>query len=168
MSDQVPAPQAGIPQLELGTFHNQIFWLVLFLLILYLFISRVALPRIEQIHQNRRDKIEIDLEEAKRATEETESINRQAEKILETANQSAEAIAAETRDKIRVQQDKEMETVVRKVSELTSESEERISEIRDQAPRQIQSMVEQMLPEIMNFALPQQRNSLTGRLEEGG
>jgi F-type H+-transporting ATPase subunit b len=39
----------GMPQLDLGTFDNQIFWLLITLVVIYLVLSRVALPRIAAI-----------------------------------------------------------------------------------------------------------------------
>jgi F-type H+-transporting ATPase subunit b len=38
------AEAAGMPQLEFSTFPNQIFWLVIALIAIYLILSRVALP----------------------------------------------------------------------------------------------------------------------------
>ena len=35
-----------MPQLDFSTFPNQIFWLVVTLVVIYLVLSRVALPRI--------------------------------------------------------------------------------------------------------------------------
>ena len=40
------AEAAGMPQLDFSTFPNQMFWLVVTLVIIYLVLSRVALPRI--------------------------------------------------------------------------------------------------------------------------
>ncbi|MFN4098278.1 MAG: hypothetical protein ACK4GT_00740, partial [Pararhodobacter sp.] len=40
------AASGGMPQLDLSTFPNQIFWLAVTLVALYLILSRVALPRI--------------------------------------------------------------------------------------------------------------------------
>ena len=37
---------AGMPQLDFSTFPNQIFWLVVTLLVIYFVLSRVALPRL--------------------------------------------------------------------------------------------------------------------------
>src|SRR3989338_7675403 len=38
--------KAGMPQLDFSTFPNQIFWLVVTLLVIYFVLSRIALPRI--------------------------------------------------------------------------------------------------------------------------
>jgi len=39
----------GMPQLDFSTFANQIFWLVVALIAIYLILTRVALPRIDGI-----------------------------------------------------------------------------------------------------------------------
>ena len=43
------AAAPGMPQLDFSTFPNQIFWLVVTLIVMYLILSRVALPRIASI-----------------------------------------------------------------------------------------------------------------------
>ena len=37
---------AGMPQLDITTFGNQIFWLVIALIVIFFVLSRIALPRI--------------------------------------------------------------------------------------------------------------------------
>ncbi|MGB1643236.1 MAG: F0F1 ATP synthase subunit B', partial [Paracoccaceae bacterium] len=45
-STATEAATPGMPQLDFSTFGNQIFWLVVTLVVIYLILSRVALPRI--------------------------------------------------------------------------------------------------------------------------
>ena len=40
------AEAAGMPQLDFATFPNQIFWLLVTLVVIYLILSRVVLPRV--------------------------------------------------------------------------------------------------------------------------
>ena len=40
------AESAGMPQLDFATFPNQIFWLLVALVIIYFVLSKIALPRI--------------------------------------------------------------------------------------------------------------------------
>jgi len=39
----------GMPQLDFSTFGNQIFWLVITLLVIYFVLTKIALPRIEAV-----------------------------------------------------------------------------------------------------------------------
>ena len=71
----------GMPQLDFSTFPNQIFWLVVTLIVLYLVLSRVALPRIATVLSERHGAIQRDLdkaEEMKRSAIEAENTYNQA------------------------------------------------------------------------------------------
>ena len=63
------AANVGMPQLDISTFSNQIFWLVVTLVLIYMLLSRVALPRIGSVLAERRGMITSDIaaaEELKR------------------------------------------------------------------------------------------------------
>ena len=55
------AAAVGMPQLDFSTWGNQIFWLVLALIAIYLILSRVALPRIGAVLAERSGTITNDL-----------------------------------------------------------------------------------------------------------
>jgi len=54
----------GMPQLDISTFSNQIFWLVITLVIIYLVLSKIALPRIASVLSDRQMAISNDLAKA--------------------------------------------------------------------------------------------------------
>src|SRR3989338_9613617 len=56
--------KAGMPQLDFSTFPNQIFWLVVTLLVIYFVLSRIALPRIGGVLAQRDGAITSDLSAA--------------------------------------------------------------------------------------------------------
>ena len=165
MAEETPAAaaeQAGIPQLDFTAFPNQIFWLAVFLLILFLIVSRVALPRIEAIQSARKNRISGDLEEADRAAAEAESVRRKTAQLLAEAKSEAEGIAAESRARIRQIQDEEMARVSGEIAALSGESEKRIDSIRAEAPGKIQEIVSSVAPEIIRFILPSRPGSGAG------
>ena len=55
------AEAPGMPQLDFTTFPNQMFWLVVTLVIIYLVLARVALPRIAGILADRAGTISGDI-----------------------------------------------------------------------------------------------------------
>ena len=150
----VSSEKAGIPQLDFTTFPNQIFWLVVFLVILFFIVSRIVLPRIEGIMDARKKRIKDDLNQAERATAETESIRKHTAQKLALAKANAETIAADTRTKIRDIQDQEMTRVSHEISTLTEESDKRINDIQDEAPEKIKEIMISVVPSIINFVLP--------------
>ena len=60
---EVPGAHGGFPPFQKETFASQIFWLVIFFVALYLVISRIAVPRIGGILEQRTNRIEGDFAE---------------------------------------------------------------------------------------------------------
>ena len=91
---EVEHAATGLPQLNFETWPSQVFWLIVALLVLYYLMSRIALPRIASVLEERADAIAGDLdraEELKRKAEEAERAYKQA---LADARSNAQAIAA--------------------------------------------------------------------------
>ena len=88
---------AGMPQLEFSTFPNQIFWLLVTLVVIYFVLSRVALPRIAAVLAERQGTITNDLAQAEelklKAVEAEEAYN----KALADARAEAGRIVAEAK-----------------------------------------------------------------------
>ena len=84
------AHKAGMPQLDFSTFPNQIFWLLVTLVVIYFVLSQVALPRIGGTLANRKGTIAGDLA----AAEELKQKARAAEKAYDAALVAARAEAA--------------------------------------------------------------------------
>ena len=95
----------GMPQLCFDWFPNQIFWLVITLVVIFLVLSRVALPRIAAILAERQGTITNDLAAAEdlkaKAVEAEEAYN----KALADARAEAQRIAAEARAEIQADLD---------------------------------------------------------------
>ena len=128
---------AGMPQLELSTFPNQIFWLVVTLVVLYLILSRVALPRIEAVLADRRGTITNDIA----AAEEFKQKAAEAEQAYHAALAAARAEAGQIIDAAKAEIQGELDDrIARAEAEIaarSAESEARIRAIRDQAVEMI-------------------------------
>ncbi len=153
-SPAAAAEQAGIPQLDFSTFPNQIFWLAVFLLVLFLIVRRVAIPRIDGILEARRDRIEEDLKQAEQASQEVDRLRQATESALENAKTEAEKIAADTRGRIRQSQDEALAKAASEINRLAAASEERINEIRDGASETVREVASAAAIEIMESILP--------------
>ena len=124
------AAEAGMPQLDFSTFPNQIFWLLVTLVVIYFLLSRVALPRIGAVLAERKGTITNDLA----AAEELKLKAVQAEKAYNEAlvNARAEAakIVAAAKADIQKDLDKAIAKADAEIAAKASESEKRIGEIR--------------------------------------
>ncbi|MEY8829229.1 F0F1 ATP synthase subunit B' [Sedimentitalea sp. XS_ASV28] len=120
----------GMPQLCFDWFPNQIFWLVVTLVVIFLVLSRVALPRISAILAERQGTITNDLAAAEdlkaKATEAEEAYN----KALADARTEAQAIVAKARAEIQADLDVAIEKADAEIAARSAESEKAIAEIR--------------------------------------
>jgi len=120
----------GMPQLDFSTFPNQIFWLAVTLVVVYLILSRVALPRIASVLSERQGTITNDIaaaEDLKLKSEEAEAAYNQA---LSDARAEALKIADATRAEIQVDLDAAIARADAEIAARTAESEKAIAEIR--------------------------------------
>ena len=89
----------GFPPFEKETFPSQLVWFALTFIILYLLMSRVALPRIGSIIEERRKRVEGDLAEAQRFKDDSDAAITAHEKALGDARTRAQMLANETHAK---------------------------------------------------------------------
>lgn len=99
--EHIPAAEhgKGFPPFNPETFASQLVWLVLVFGVLYLLMSRVALPRVGAIMDARRQSVEGDVAEAKRLKDSSDAAIAAYEKALADARGRAQALANETREK---------------------------------------------------------------------
>jgi len=120
----------GMPQLDFSTFGNQIFWLAIALVAIYLILSRVALPRIAAVLAERQGTITNDLAAAEdlkaKAVEAEDAYN----KALADARAEAQRIVAEARAEIQVGLDEAIAQADVQISAKAAESEKAIGEIK--------------------------------------
>src|SRR6056297_4283885 len=87
----------GMPQLVFSTWPNQIFWLVVTLVAIYLFLTRVALPRIASVLAERNGTITNDIAAAEELKLKAAEAEEAYKKALADARSEAQKIAAEAR-----------------------------------------------------------------------
>ncbi len=123
----------GMPQLDFSTWSNQIFWLVVALVVIYFVLSRVALPRIAAVLAERQGTITNDIaraEDLKRQADEAEAAYDQA---LKDARAEAQAISQRTREEVKAQVAEATAAADARIAEKTAEADKAISEIRASA-----------------------------------
>ena len=117
----------GFPPFDATTFASQILWFVLAFIVLYVVMSRVALPQVGSIIDKRKARIDGDLKEAERLKGETDKAIAAYETALAEARKNAHAIAEETRTSIRADLDGKRKVVEEDLSKKVAEAEARIN-----------------------------------------
>jgi F-type H+-transporting ATPase subunit b len=121
------------PPFDPVNFASQIFWFVLAFVVLYILMSRVALPQIGGIIDKRRGRIDGDLQEAERLKGDTDKAIAAYEEALATARRNAQSIAEETRNSIKADLDTKRKAVETELSGKMTEAEGRIQATKTQA-----------------------------------
>jgi len=94
---QAPAGHPAFPPFQAEHFPSQLAWLAVSFVLLYVLMSKVALPRIGSIFAERSQRIGDDLKAAERLKEQSDAAHAAYEKALADARARAQSIAGETR-----------------------------------------------------------------------
>ncbi|HUJ37814.1 MAG TPA: F0F1 ATP synthase subunit B [Hyphomicrobium sp.] len=123
----------GLPQLNPADFAPQLIWLAITFVVLYFILARVALPRIGEVIEERRDRVQRDLDAAERFKKETDAALAAYERALAEARAKASSMAKDMRDKLATETDKERASVEGHLSAKLADAEARIAATKTKA-----------------------------------
>ncbi len=123
----------GLPQMDPGPFLGQLFWLALLFGLLYLALSRVAIPRISAVLEERRDKIADDLDKAGELKAQAEAAVKAYDKAVADAKGRARKLADETRAQLKAEGDKRRAEAEAQTAAATAAAEARIASMKAEA-----------------------------------
>jgi F-type H+-transporting ATPase subunit b len=132
-TEQPGGPKGPFPPFAKETFASQLVWLAITFVILYLLMSRVAIPRIGGILSARAQRIEDDFAAAQRMKEESEAALAAYEKSLAEARNRAQAIGAEIRDKLHAEGEERRKALDAKLNSELAEAEKQIAATKSAA-----------------------------------
>ncbi|MFG1477763.1 F0F1 ATP synthase subunit B [Xanthobacter sp. V4C-4] len=121
------------PPFDVTTFPSQLLWLAISFGLLYLLLSRVTLPRIGRILEERHDRIADDLEEANKHKAESEAAQASYEKALNEARNKANSIAGETRNRLAAESDANRKALEAELNAKLSTAEQSIATTKTEA-----------------------------------
>ena len=139
----------GMPQLDFSTFSNQIFWLVVTLVVIYFILSRFALPRIGGALAERAGTITNDLAEAEDLKQRALEAEQAYEKALAEARAEAQQINIAMRAEIQAQLDIELAKADAEISARTAEAATALAEIRDSSVNSVKDVAKATAKEIV-------------------
>lgn len=123
----------GMPQLDFSTWPNQIFWLLVTLVVIYLVLSRIALPRIGAVLAERKGTITNDLAAAEELKLKAVAAEKAYNDALATARTEAAKIVAAAKADIQKDLDAATARADTEIAAKAAESEKTIAEIREGA-----------------------------------
>ena len=125
--------KAPFPPFQKDTFASQLVSLAIAFVALYLIVSKIALPRVGAVIDQRQDTIDGDLAAAQKLKDESDSALKAYESELTAARSRAQAIGAETREKLNAASEAERKTLEDKLSQKLADAEKTIASTREAA-----------------------------------
>jgi len=122
-----------VPQLVAGDFAPQLVWLAITFVLLYLVLSRIALPRIAAVLETRAKRIADDLDRAQSARDAAAKALAAYETVLGTARQSAQDTIQTARRAMTERAAQRQAAQGVELAKRIAEAEGRIAAARDQA-----------------------------------
>jgi F-type H+-transporting ATPase subunit b len=146
--------EGGLPQLDFSTFDNQIFWLIVTVIVIYFVWSRIALPRIASVLAERQGTITNDIaaaEDMKQKAVEAEDAYNQA---LADARVEAGKIVTDTKAEIQKDLDKAIAKADAEISARAAEGEKAIAAIRATSKEDAATVAKDIAKDIVAAVAP--------------
>ena len=135
-----------MPQMEFADYVPQVIWLIICFGCLYVLMSRLVLPRVAEILENRQRKIDHDIESAERLRNEAAAALVEYEAAMREAALQAENIVSEAREKLKIEAQQRLDALDRRLDEQAVVSEKRLDELGIAAEAEVRKAVGELVP----------------------
>lgn len=132
--------KGGFPPFDPSTFASQLVSFAIAFILLYVIVSRIALPRVGGVLANRQGAIDKDLTEAQRLKDESDAALKAYESELAAARSRAQAIGNETREKLSAQSETERKSLEQRLAAKLEAAEASIASTRQAAMGNVRSI----------------------------
>jgi F-type H+-transporting ATPase subunit b len=139
----------GFPPFEPVYFPSQILWLAIVFSLFYVFLKRVALPRVGRTLETRRDRIAQDLDRAASMKNEADAAIAAYEQELVEARRRAAGIAQEAHEAARKEADARRAEIEASLDAKLLEAEQRITTIKQAAMQDVGTIAADTVREIV-------------------
>ena len=139
----------GMPQLCAEWWPNQIFWLLVTLVVIYLVLSKIALPRIAAVLADRKGTITNDLAAADELKQKAVAAEKAYNDALANARTEAAKIVAQAKAEIQKDLDAATAKADVQIAAKAAESEKSIAEIRDGATAAVSEVARDVAAELV-------------------
>ena len=149
----------AFPPFQKDTFASQLVSLAIAFVALYLIVSRIALPRVGGVLDARQNAIDGDLTAAQKLKDESDAALKAYESELAAARSRAQAIGAETREKLNAASEVERKRLEDRLSVKLADAEKTIAATRTTAMGNVRGIAAEAAAAIVQ--------RLTGVLPDG-
>jgi F-type H+-transporting ATPase subunit b len=147
-SGAAAAAGGGMPQLNFHDFAPQLVWLAITFVVLYLVMSKLAIPVISDTLDKRQGKIQGDLDAAEKASEDTRSLVAAYEKRLADAREEARRLQRERNEADSAAATARLTELADKLNARIDEAEQRIAGQRAQVMDGLEDMAHDIAADV--------------------
>ena len=137
---QAAEGKSKLPQLDPATFEPQLIWLFISFLVLYLLMSRTALPKIGAILEERADRRADDLDQADRARKESECIETSYQEILAEARAGSAKMFLQARQELNSDMEARKAEMAAKLAKRLDKAEAAIALAKEKAMKDLEGI----------------------------
>lgn len=144
-----PGGETVFPPFDGASFASQLLWLAIAFGALWLLMGKVALPRVERLLKERRDKITGDLDEAQRLKLESEAAAASYDRALAEARRGAQKLADDARAEVTGAFDAKKSEAEAELAKKLADAEARIAEVKERAMSEVGSIARETAEAIL-------------------
>lgn len=138
-----------MPQLDTSTFASQLFWLCICFFTMLFIMSKIIIPKIADILEQRQRKIDSYLNKAYQIKLQAEEALKKYQDALTDATQKANASLAETQNELNKLVEKKQQDLDLRLHKKIMEGEAEIEQSREDALNKVKSISEELALEII-------------------
>ena len=139
-----------MPQLDFSTFMPQIFWLFVSLSILYLILSKYALPRVSDVIEERKDIIAHDIDEAKKFSLDSERAIEDLSLKMSKAKSESQQIINNALIEVKDKNEAKKEKIILEINEEILDAEKEIFVKKEIALKDVAKISKELAKEMLD------------------
>lgn len=131
-------------------FFSQLFWLMVVFGIIYFWIGRGMVPKIQSVVEDRDKKIAEDLAAAQRAREQAEAAEEAYRERIDASRSEALKLAQDAKHRAALDTEKRLKTVDTKIGKKIADAEAKIREAADAARRELEPVAAEAASDLVS------------------
>jgi F-type H+-transporting ATPase subunit b len=129
-----------MPQLDFATYPEQLVWLAITFIVLYLLMWKLGLPRVSSVIEARRKRIDDDLARASEIKNQAEAAMAAYQRVLTEARAQAQATVKESSDRFAAEAAERQRQLAATLAEHTKQAEQQIAAAKERALAEIRNV----------------------------
>ena len=166
--NQAFGSEAGMPQLNPEFWAAQIFWLVLIFAALYIAISKIFLPRIINVIENRKLKIVSDIDEAQKLKESAENKLKEYNQVIENSKKEALKLMSDSKKQVDIDLEQKRQKFSEEIEKEIINAEKEIESLKKNSLLNINKIALEITNELLQKIMGTNLNmsSVSAAVEE--